>query len=146
MKKTLRAFICLLCLAASGAAVLAGVAGRLARADGQGPAGNLTQDEAFRLLRTINTVEANIFSRTESYVPLAQILDELGTRPDIKLADSSMGTLKGYSVSVVVSADGKHYISAIVPVSSACGFSAFSRGEMAVIHVGTQLGCPGALF
>ncbi len=142
MRNALTRVMCLLCLAVAAAVLFAALSDRTARAQTQGALANLTQNEAIRLLRMINTAELDIFNRTQSYAPLAQVLDKLGTPQGIKLVDSSMGTLRGYSVSVVVSADGKHYVSAIVPLTSGCGFSAFSRGEVAVIHLGTPLGCP----
>lgn len=141
MNRSFSSLVCLVCVTVA-AILLAGFSHGFGRVHSQVPAGNLSQNEAVRLLRMINTAELSIFNRSQSYAPLAQVLQEVGVPPDFRPVDSSLGTLRGYSISVIVSGDGKHYVSAIVPLTSGCGFSAFSRGEVAVVHVGVPLGCP----
>ncbi|MGH9430863.1 MAG: hypothetical protein ACRD3T_04915 [Terriglobia bacterium] len=102
-----------------------------------------SQAEAVGLVRTINTAELDPWFKTHAYVSLEELLQRRflrGTGNAFVLSDASSGGWKGYVVSVVASADGKHYLLGLAP-GSGCGFSVFSN-ESGVIYTGRALGCP----
>ena len=103
---------------------------------------SLSPREAVGMARRINTAQAEIFYRDKAYAHLEQLIPEMERRSQtgIVLTDSFSGKLKNYRLSVIASAEGKHYAAAVLP-QSACGASVFSD-EKAVIHVGDPLGCP----
>ncbi len=58
----------------------------------------------------------------------------------VVVQDDTLGELRGYKLSVLVSGDGKRYHLALVPVSE-CSVAFFSN-ESGLIYTGKTLGCP----
>lgn len=123
----------------------------VARPHPQENADQLSEREALGLLRTINTTQVVFYNNTDprhfaSLKELSALIDEdsrtsgfNNPAKDLQLVDSSTGKLKNYTVSVVASADGQHYISGLIS-SSGCA-SAFFSSERGVIYTATGLGC-----
>lgn len=132
--KTLSVFV--LCLVAVGATT--GVAQWTQR----GPSGELSKTEATRVIDAINHVEAHNFSKTHVYVSLEKLpLEHLATmQKAFSASDIASGSLKDHKLRLIASADGKHYLLAILPVPSGCAFSMFSD-ETANIFEAPQLDC-----
>ena len=108
----------------------------------RGPSGELSKTDATRLINAINRVEADNFSKTHVYLSLEKL--PLGRLTTIQKAFSASeiesGSLKDHKLRLIASADGKHYLLAILPVPSGCGFSMFSD-ETANIFKAPQLDC-----
>jgi len=122
--------------------VLSAATSGLAQWTQRGPAGELSKAEASRLINAINQVEADVFSRTHAYVsleklPMARVA---ATQKALSASELASGALKDHKLRVIASADGSHYLLAIVPVPSGCGFSMFSD-ETANIYEAPQLDC-----
>jgi hypothetical protein len=112
----------------------------------QEKADQLSEREVFGLMRTINTAQAEaFFDSRHQYLSLDELVSRRHVNsselwlPALSLRDSSAGTLKNYSVSVVVSTDGQHYVSEMIS-SSSCGLALFSN-ESGIIYTATALGC-----
>lgn len=119
-----------------------GVIARVSQTSQQGDADQLTLQEAMGIVRTINTVQATLFSKTGAYVSLEKLAQDptLQRRPIVSsLTDATTGTLKTHTLSVIASADGRHYSVALVP-QSGCAFALFSR-DVAIIYPAKPLGC-----
>lgn len=131
--------------------LLGSIVASVARPHPQESADQLSERDAVGLLRTINTTQVVFYNNTDprhfaSLKELSVLIDEnsrtLGFNnpaKDLQLVDSSTGRLKNYTVSVVASADGQHYISGLIS-SSGCA-SAFFSSERGVIYTATGLGC-----
>lgn len=94
----------------------------------QGPSGPLSEAEAARLINAIDRTEADIFSHTHAYVSLEKLpVDRLAAGQKAFSASAiAKGALKDHKLRVIASADGSHYLLAVLPVPSGCGFSMFS--------------------
>jgi hypothetical protein len=134
MKAKLLAICTLACLCATG--------NGLAQWTQRGPSGELNKEEASRLIDAINHVEADLFSRSHAYVSLEKLpLDHLTTmQKGFSASEIASGNLKDHRLRLIASADGKHYLLAILPVPSGCGFSMFSD-ETANLFEAPQLDC-----
>jgi hypothetical protein len=125
-----------------------GILGLVAiRAQSRPAAGDkLTESEASRLAREINTAEASLFMAKEGnhqYVSLAQLLESPVAKKHIEipiaLNDAASGEARGYLLSLIASADGKHYLLEVAPHE--CG-PAFFSSDAAVVYPAKALGCP----
>lgn len=101
------------------------------------------QAQIMAFIRSVNTVEAEMFSKTHQYVNLQDVVghklfqnNPLAPSP----TDLTSGTLLGYKISVLASSDGQHYTVAALP-SQGCAVAVFSN-ESAVIYRASALGCP----
>jgi hypothetical protein len=93
------------------------------------------------LMRTINTAEAAIHSKTGKYVELAQLVDHKmmgGVRADFA-TNGAFTFYQGRQVRLLLSPDGSQYQAMVVPVDS-CGFAIFSD-ERGMIYTGKVLDC-----
>ena len=102
----------------------------------------LAPKEALALVRTINSAEQTIKINESNYCALDVLLKKADWFPrqsEIALSDNSSGTLKGYKLSIVASADGKHYQLSLRPASG-CGVAYFTS-ESGLIYEGKGLGC-----
>jgi hypothetical protein len=122
--------------------ILAGAPTGRAQWTQRGPSGALSKTEATKLVVAINHVEAENFSRTHAYLSLEKLpLDRLSAAQKVFSASQiESGSVKDHKLRVIASADGKHYLLAVVPVPSGCAFSIFSD-ESANIFVAPQLDC-----
>ena len=105
----------------------------------------LTDVDAVSLVRQFNTAEAELFGArngSHRYMPLAKVLETPSLKSQIKvsvaISDETSGTVKNYSVSLIPSADGKHYMLSLAPMG--CG-PAFFSNETGVIYPGKAAGC-----
>ncbi len=111
--------------------------------------GEITKFQAFALVRSANTGQAEAFGRTHRYVPLEVLLrtrffQGRSDIPTISPTDRTAAEVGNYRLLVVVSPGAQHYAVQLVPVSG-CGPALFSN-ESGVIYPGTALGCPPAQF
>lgn len=107
----------------------------------------LSEPEALGLMRMINTFQvAPFYGPRHQYVSLEELVAQRHEKAHelllsaVLLKDSSTGTLKNYTVSIVVSADGQHYVAQLIS-SSSCASALFSN-ESGVIYTARGLGCP----
>ncbi|HLZ49969.1 MAG TPA: hypothetical protein VKP61_04410 [Candidatus Acidoferrum sp.] len=107
----------------------------------------LSEPEALGLMRMINTFQvAPVQGPRHQYVSLEELVAQRHEKAHelllstVLLKDSSTGTLKNYTVSIVVSADGQHYVAQLIS-SSSCASALFSN-ESGVIYTARGLGCP----
>ncbi len=103
----------------------------------------LSEPQALQLIRLINTAEREVSNETHTFVPLAQLLRHPSLeehRKFIALTESHSGRVKDRKLSVLASADGKHYTVALVP-ESGCEPAVFSN-EAGLIYRGKAFGCP----
>jgi hypothetical protein len=138
--KTIPFLVLLFCLMGS---VLATVA----RPYPQEKPDELSEAEALGLVRTINTFQVAPFQGPRhQYVSLEELVAQRHEKAHelllstVLLKDSSTGTLKNYTVSIVVSADGQHYVLEMLS-SPSCGLALFSN-ESGIIYTARGLGCP----
>lgn len=113
----------------------------------------LTEREGLTLVRTINTAEVTYLMKTKSgFVSLDKLLASslLGGKgqpgypnfgAEIQLADETSGTIRDYKLSVIASADGKHYSVDLAP-QKGCA-TAFFSNDAAIIFPAKALGCEG---
>jgi hypothetical protein len=102
----------------------------------------LSSSDGLRIMRALDTAEASAFNSEPKYLSLEQLVRQRlipGDKMGLTLNDSSSGMIKNYKVSVVVTADGKHFAAALVP-SDGCGAALFSD-ESDLIYEGRVLGC-----
>ncbi len=105
----------------------------------------LSEQEALTLVRVIITNEITISATQGSFVPLDKLLEHpsfKSRRSQITAVDSTSGTTKGYRLSVIAAADGKHFQVALIPEQS-CQTALFGS-ETGIIHKGRALGCTTA--
>jgi len=110
----------------------------------QGTGNQLSEDEALGLVRTVVTVELTIFMKDQVYVSLDELLQHPSFRPKVNVTktDRNYGTVKDYRISVVASADRKHYSAELTPVDPHLGCpAAFFSNERAIIYKAKALGC-----
>ena len=91
---------------------LTGITLSVAQTNSKESTDQLSQSEALGLIRRINTIEAEMKLKGQSYGSLEGLLKEPRFQQRqfaIDVDDSSSGSLKNYKMSVVVSADGQHY-------------------------------------
>src|SRR5215470_12736782 len=103
--------------------VLGGAAMGIGRAMRHSTSDQLSASEALRIMRTLGTAEAESFLTEQKYMSVEQLIRHRffsARQPEIVLNDTSSGTIKNYRLSVVVSADGKHFTAALVPIEG-CG-------------------------
>ncbi len=108
----------------------------------QASSDELLAADAVALMRTINTAEAEISITTHLYIPLNQLLETRffkGRQVLSNLNDDAVGTLKNYTLSVIASADGKHYQVKLVPAKG-CGVSFFTS-DPGIIYQAQAFGC-----
>lgn len=104
---------------------------------------SLPERDALTLVRAIATMEANILASDGRYGSLDRLLRERylqNGQYDIVPQDSFSGALKDCKLSVISSADGKHFRISLVSESD-CGLALFSD-ENFKIYRGKLLGCP----
>lgn len=113
-----------------------------------GPANSdqLTADEVVGLVRQMNTTELNLYRGQQGkhqYASLAKMLESPDAKTGIKISvvakDETSGEANGYLISVIASADGRHYLLEAVPKE--CG-EAFFSSEVGLIYPAKALGCP----
>lgn len=122
---------------------LSGVGSSIGKSSESATNDRLPPADTLKLIRMLGTTEADAFSSEARYLSLERILQHRLLRSSehaIKLSDSTTGVVKDYQISIVVSADGKHFGIALVP-HSGCGPALFSD-ESALIYQGAVLGCP----
>ena len=105
----------------------------------------LSEDEALGLVRNVVTGELTIFMKNQVYVSLDELLQHPSFRPKVNVTktDRNYGTVKDYRISVVASADGKHYSAELTPAADphpGCP-AAFFSNEHATIYKAKALGC-----
>lgn len=103
----------------------------------------LSPNEALELVRLLNTAQAESWLTSSSYQARANLLKHrLVSRQSMPVVvqDDTLGEIRGYKLSVLVSGDGKRYHLALVPVSG-CSVAFFSN-ESGLIYTGKTLGCP----
>jgi len=127
--------------------LLGSIVATIARPHPQEKAEELTEPEALGLMRTINTFQVAPFQGPRhQYVSLEELVAQRHEKAHELLLssvlpkDSSTGTLKNYAVSIVVSADGQHYMAQLIS-SSSCASALFSN-ESGIIYTARVLGCP----
>ncbi|HEY6331122.1 MAG TPA: hypothetical protein VI756_17470 [Blastocatellia bacterium] len=102
----------------------------------------LTSEGELRLMRTLGTAEADAEGSQGAFLPLDRLLSHRffqRNRSEFMLMDSTSAEIKDYKLSVVVSADGKHFHAALTP-KEGCG-TALSTDEHYIIYEGRALGC-----
>jgi hypothetical protein len=126
--------------------LLGSIVATVARAYPQEKPDELSEAEALGLMRTINTFQVAPFQGPRhQYVSLEELVAQPHEKAhelllsSVLLKDSSTGTLKNYTVSIVVSTDGQHYVLEMLN-SSSCGLAFFSN-ESGIIYTATGLGC-----
>jgi hypothetical protein len=126
--------------------LLGSIVATVARPHPQDKADELTEPEALGLMRMINTLQVAPFQGPRhQYVSLEELVAQPHEKAHelllstVLLKDNTTGTLKNYTVSIVVSAEGQHYIAEILS-SSSCGLALFSN-ESGIIYTATGLGC-----
>jgi hypothetical protein len=110
----------------------------------QGDGNQLSDDEALGLVRTVVTVELTIFMKNQVYVSLGELLQHPSFRPKVNVTktDRNYGRVEDYRISVVASADGKHYSAELTPAAPHLGCpAAFFSNERAIIYKAKALGC-----
>jgi|SRR5271167_2607401 hypothetical protein len=119
----------------------------VARPHPQDKADELPPWEAVGAMRTINTFQVAPFQGPRhQYVSLEELVAQRHEKAHeqwlstVLLKDSSTGTLKNHTVSIVVSADGQHYVAQLISLSS-CGLAVFSN-ESGIIYTARGIGCP----
>jgi hypothetical protein len=126
--------------------LLGTIVATVARPHPQEKADELSESQVLAMIRMVNTLQ--VVAHEEDQRHQYASLDVLVYRrhqnhelwlPNLHLTDSSTGTLKNYTVSVVVSADGQHYVAEMI--GSGCALALFSN-ESAVIYTARGLGCP----
>jgi hypothetical protein len=112
----------------------------------QEKADELSEFEVLGLMRTINTLQAGAFQDTRhQYLSLDELVSQRYRNnheqwlTTVQLLDSSTGTLKNYTVSIVVSSDRQHYVAQLIS-SSGCALALFSN-ESGIIYTARGLGC-----
>jgi hypothetical protein len=110
----------------------------------QGAGNQLSEEEALGLVRNVVTAELTIFMKNQAYVSLDELLQQPSFRPqaNVTKTDRSHGTVKDYRISVIASADGKHYSTELTPAEPHPGCpAAFFSNERAILYKATALGC-----
>ncbi len=112
--------------------------------------GGITKFQAFALVRSANTGEAEGFGKEHRYVPLEVLLrtrffEGRTDIPPVRPTDGTAAEVGNYRLLVVVSPGAQHYAVQLVPASGGCGPALFSN-ESGIIYPGTALGCPPAQF
>lgn len=110
----------------------------------EGTGNQLSEDEALGLVRNVVTAELTIFMKNQTYVSLDELLDHPSFRPNANVTktDRNDGTVKNYRISVVASADGKHYSAELTPANPHPGCpAAFFSNERAIVYKAKALGC-----
>jgi hypothetical protein len=127
--------------------LLGSIVATFARPRPQEKADELTEPEALGLMRMVNTFQVAPFQGPRhQYVSLEELVAQRHEKAHeqvlstVLLKDSSTGTLKNYAVSIVVSADGQHYVAQLIS-SSSCASALFSN-ESGIIYTARGLGCP----
>ena len=113
-------------------------------ADSQRAGTQLSENDALALVRAVNTVEATIFMKNHEYVPLKEVLEHPSFRPkqNVSRTDGTSARVQDYAVSVVASADGKHYGVELTPTDPHPGCRrAFFSNEAAIIYIAKPTGC-----
>ncbi len=103
----------------------------------------LTQEDALRLVRSINTAQVQPFVQEKRYLSLEELLSRGGLPRLTALATLTTpvsSAVKDYNLVIFPSTDGKRYHLSLVP-KSGCE-PAFFSSESGIIFVGKALGCP----
>ena len=104
----------------------------------------LSEDEALGLVRNVVTGELTIFMKNQVYVSLDELLQHPSFRPKVNVTktDLNYGRVENYRISVVASADGKHYSAELTPADPHLGCpAALFSNERAIIYKAKALGC-----
>ena len=101
----------------------------------------LTERDAVRVLRMVNTAQAKLGSGgSRQYGTLAELLDvETTLRSMVSDITATVATVPGYRLSLVRSSDGRAYHAALLPVRSCAPM--FFTTQDGVIYQGRGLGC-----
>ena len=110
----------------------------------------LSEKEAFRLVRTINTVEATAFLQNHRYIPFQEVVQDKifqGRQEqfNIENPDATSGTIKNYTVSILASSDGKHYAVQLSSAEQGCHPALFSN-DSAIIYTAKAIDCGEVTF
>jgi hypothetical protein len=103
---------------------------------------SVSENQALGIIRVVNTVQASFFVKRGTYVALQELAQDGTFRGQATLQsmkDADSGTIGNYELTVVSSADGKHYSAALIPAT--CDVAVFSN-DRAVIYKAKALGCP----
>ncbi len=105
----------------------------------------LLERDAMALMRLIGTSEATAaLSPARQFLPLDELLAQQHQLSNIHLKDGSTGTVKNYQISVMVSADRRHYAAQLTSESN-CDFAVFSNDD-AIIYTAAAFGCGGEKY
>jgi hypothetical protein len=102
----------------------------------------LSRAEALSLTRTLGTMEATAQAQVGSFLSLEQLFQPAQfkkLKDQVTLTDSCSGTVKDYKISVVVSADGKHFRVSLKSTEHCNG--SFFVDESFIIYEGNAIGC-----
>ncbi len=116
--------------------------------------GSLSEKEALRIVRAVNTIEASFFMSKQGYVTMDEMLrdspgpDGVSKQSNIETPagapvnriDSSSASVNGNKLSVITSPDRKHYSVNISPVAGGCSQVFFSN-ESGIIYLAKAIGC-----
>lgn len=105
-----------------------------------------TETEALEIVRTFATSELDHAMRQQRYASLDEIVaSSLAKRYEsqLTLKDAFSGTIGGYLLTVLPSADGKRYTLSMTYLASNCGTSFFTN-EAGVIYLGKPIDCHGS--
>ena len=111
----------------------------LGSAGAQQSADALSQREAIYLLRRLNTIQIHLLAKEGAYAPLAEITRTLNDN-DVVMNGADTAAVKDYTLTIVLSADGRSYRAALHPTTQ-CG-EAYFTDNGGVIYLGRALGCP----
>lgn len=121
----------------------------ITRTQGRSPRSEqMGRNEVLELVRAINTEEADFFAKSHQYASLHSVTQEIDKwisapqKNSLSLRDSTHAELSGYTISLLVSNDGKRYELGLTPKTSECSYAFFSN-EIGLIYEGKALGCPG---
>ncbi len=121
--------------------LLIGIVFPIAQVSSQGaPSEELSRIDALKLLRNINTLQAESMLKGHRYASFKDLAPRLQRlQSDLITNDESTSMLKNYKVFLVTAEDGKKYQISLVP-SSDCGVAFFSS-ENGQIYEGKAIGC-----
>lgn len=105
----------------------------------------LADIDAVTLVRQLNTAEAELFGSkngSHRYATLAKLLETPTLKGRVKVAvavsDETSGTVRNYTVSLITSPEGSHYMLGLAP--KGCE-PAFFSNETGIIYPGKAAGC-----
>ena len=109
----------------------------------------MSAQEAVWLARAISTSEFELSATRNGFVSLDKLMEHRNVLMEernmqslkeyVKLTDATSGTAKGWRLSVIAAADGKHFHLALIP-DQPCQTALFSN-ESGLIYTGKAGGC-----